>query len=190
MLHGKVPLVRYRRLYGAGPGQHGRPDERIARRRRSGTESGRGIESGAGSHVTGFNLGWSKRRVLGEAQVGSRTFQIRRDGEGAANHGLAAECLRIPGKADARLEVQQTVVGFVETITEAIRPYCSGGHRSIAGELQLAGLDIDADLAIVEFSPGSTSFITQTDVQGKVAGNAPVVLGKAGKEPVALTPAA
>ena len=54
----------------------------------------------------------------------------------------------------------------------------------------MAGLDIDADLAIVDFSPGSTGFIAQTQVQSQVVGNAPIVLRKARIEPVALMPAA
>ena len=98
-------------------------------------------------------------------------------------------CLaRAPGEANTRLIVRQSVGGLVDASAESVASNRSRRYRRVPNKFQSAGIDVHTDLAIIHFNPGSASLVTEPEIQGQVARHSPVVLNKAGEEPVALMP--
>ena len=98
----------------------------------------------------GVELSWSKRGVLGQAQVGAGALKIRRDGERAANDGARSKERRAVGKTNARLEVPSTVEAIVERAAGTI----------LVGEFDRASSHVVVGLLVVNFNPGSKSLVT------------------------------
>src|SRR5581483_1403365 len=120
MLYRKIPLIGNSWLHCAAPCQQGCTNKWITRRGRSIAECCFRVVCGSSCHVRSFNLRRSERRVLGEAKIGSSSFEIRRNIESSADDCLSAPSLRTPSETKPRLEVQQSVIGLIHAPAEPV----------------------------------------------------------------------
>src|SRR5580698_4258499 len=183
VLNREVVLLHDRRLHCWVPSVDGGASVRVTGnwRRTGGRTCCRGERRGACvGCVRTFDLWLRERRILGEAQVRTSAFRIRRHGVTAANDCLVFELRRAPRETDTRLDVGPTVHGVVKAAAVAV----------LVRKFDVAGENVDIGLAIVFFNPGRPSFVTNAEIEREVAGDAEVVLKVTRAEPIALVPRA
>src|ERR1700734_2390348 len=163
LLNCKVPLIRDCRLNRAGPGLQCGANVWIY----AGSRTERRLSSKCRRpllHVVCFHLRRCIRWILRVSQINSRSFQVRRNCEGATDDCLSSPKSGTPGKAETRLEIRPPVRRVIKPSTESIRTHHSVRYRIVAGKLQRAGQNIYRGLTIVGFNPRSTRLITEAQV--------------------------
>ena len=87
-------------------------------------------------------------------------------------------CRTVPGEADARLEVGDAVVLVVKRPAVAV----------LSGDFDGAADQPEVGLAVFHFDPRRVQFPAQTEIEGQVGGNVPIVLEERGEDVRALSP--
>src|SRR5262249_9039506 len=173
MLHSEVPLIGDRRLHVGIP--HAQESARVAcisrwiagrARCRTWNADGRVRSRQCLVVVDGIDFGWREGSVQSQSEVGSGSFQIRRNCEGSADYRMAAKSCRRPGEPKAWLKVPAAVEPVVEASASAL----------FAGEINVAGKRIEISLFIVRFNPRGVRLVAQADIQRQVVRDSPRVL--------------
>src|SRR5579872_4539249 len=105
VLDGEAPLLNGSRLQIGLPYAQRRIQERIARRRQNQAVLQIGWRKVLRGRINDGGFSLPDRRINGQAQVRTGSFEERRNPVSTAENGLAAECFGGPCEADARLEV-------------------------------------------------------------------------------------
>src|SRR6202453_3486517 len=172
----QVPLLIHRGLHFGSTNVHDSPKEWVPCDLTARTV----LRLGCWIAVDRNHFGGSEWGIACEAQVRSSPFQVGGDGVCAAKDSFATPIRRGPSKADARLDIRQSVHRVIECAAIAI----------LARVLEFSGDEIHVGLTIVQFNPGSIGFVAQPEIQGQSRRDAPVVLTVSSKSPGELVPRA
>src|SRR4029077_4130342 len=190
VLNREIPLISKRRLHFGVPNSDQCARKGIARRayRRQTIFGSRSRKSYA--LILHKRLSSLKRWIHWQTQVGSRAFEVGRDGKRTSHHGLAAQSCRRPGKTDTRLECLAAIYAVVQAAAAvpAGGGSCPQVYLGAVWRQHFSARQIEIDLPIILLHPRCKGFVTNAQVKSQTTSGSPVILNVTSDRAGAMCP--